>query len=108
MIQKLLGTTTQQKDIDHLLLLQQHLESPRKDYQPDWDEVASRWLDMIRPIWFERLTGKRNKPLLLKDIQKDLLAQPDWLIQSLEDNFREFPLLPNVEERIKACIIGVN
>ena len=107
-IQKLLGMTTQQKNIDHLLLLQQHLESPRKDYQPDWDEVASRWLDMIRPVWFERLTGKRNKPLLLKDIRKDLLARHEWLIQSLEDNFRVFPLLPNVEERIKACIIGVN
>ena len=107
-IQKLLGMTTQQKHIDHLLLLKQHLESPSKDYQPDWDEVASRWLDMIRPIWFERLTGRRNKPLLLKDIRKDLLARPEWLIKSLEENFREFPLLPGIEERIKACIIGVN
>tara|TARA_R110001592_G_scaffold363391_1_gene687070 strand:+ start:27971 stop:28129 length:159 start_codon:yes stop_codon:yes gene_type:complete len=29
-------------------------------------------------------------------------------IKSLEENFREFPLLPGIEERIKACIIGVN
>ncbi|RLA45127.1 MAG: helicase [Gammaproteobacteria bacterium] len=107
-IQKLLASTTQQKTIDHLLRLKQLLESPSKDQQPDWDEVASRWLDMIRPVWFERLTGRRNKPLLLKDIRKDLLARPDWLIKSLEENFREFPLLPSIEERIKACIVGVN
>jgi hypothetical protein len=106
-IHRLLGMTTQQKTIDHLVRLKQLLESPSKDHQPNWDEVASRWLDMIRPIWFERLTGKRNKPLLLEDIRKDLLARPEWLIQSLEDNFREFPLLPGIEERIKACIIGV-
>jgi hypothetical protein len=106
-IQKLLVSSSQQKAIDHLLRLKQLLESPSKEYQPDWDEVASRWLDMIRPVWFERLTGKRNKPLLLKDIRKDLLARPEWLIQSLEENFREFPLLPGIEERIKACIIGV-
>lgn len=107
-IQKLLTITGEQRAIDHLLRLKNLLESPSNDHQPDWEEVASRWLDMIRPVWFERLSGRRNKPLLLKDIRKDLLARPDWLIQSLEENFREFPLLPGIEERIKACIIGVS
>lgn len=106
-LEKLLAKAKQQDSIDHLLRLKQLLDSTDQEQQPDWDEVASRWLDMIRPVWFERLTARRNKPLLLKDIRNDLLARPDWLIKSLETNFREFPLLPSIEKRIKACIIGV-
>ena len=77
-------------------------------YQPDWDAVAARWLDVIRPVWFEMLTQrKRSRPLLLKDIRKELLARKVWLLGEVLDKFREFPVLPGPEERVKACIIGI-
>lgn len=97
-----------QKQVDHLEALIRMLINPPHDQQPDWDEVASRWLDLIRPVWFEKLSGKRKKPLLLKDIRKELLSRPDWLMEQLENHFREFPMLPKPEERIRACIIGVS
>src|SRR5690606_17239537 len=96
------------KSLKHLNELENMLRNPPPNRQPDWDEVASRWLDLIRPVWFDRLSGKRSKLLLLKDIRRDLLAKPDWLIAELENHFREFPVLRGHEERIKACIIGVN
>lgn len=93
--------------VDHLQLIQGMLLDPRPERQPDWDKVASQWLDVIRPVWFEKLASKRNKPLLLKDIRKDLLARPIVLIEQLEKHFQRFPVLPSPEERIRACIIGV-
>ena len=42
------------------------LTDPLPEKQPDWDEVASMWLDVIRPVWFEALSGARNKPLRQK------------------------------------------
>jgi superfamily II DNA or RNA helicase len=97
-----------QREVEHLGALIKMLKNPPPDKQPDWDEVASRWLDLIRPVWFEKLSGKRKKPLLLKDIRNDLLSQPDWLMEQLETHFREFPMLPKPEERVRACIIGVS
>ena len=80
-----------------------------KDRQPDWDEVASRWLDVIRPVWYERLTAKgRRKPLLLKDIRTDLLKMEDKLGAEVIQGFASFPLLSPPDERIAACIIGVD
>ncbi len=96
------------KHIDHLLDVEKMLINPPKDKQPDWDEVASRWLDVIRPVWFEKLNNPRNKPLLLKDIRNELLKEPKWLISEIVEHFRRFPILPGPEERIKACIIGVS
>ena len=85
------------------------LDRTVSDYQPDWDEVAGRWLDVIRPVWFEMLTKrKRSRPLLLKDIRKELLAQGEWLTDEVLQKFKEFPMLPSPEERVKACIIGVS
>lgn len=97
----------QQESVDHLLQLQAMLKRPMPDQQPDWDAVASTWLDMIRPVWFDRLSESRTKPLLLKDIRKDLLKQPGRLIEQIEQHFSRFPVLRNPEERIKACIVGV-
>lgn len=97
----------QQERVDHLRELQKMLRNPPPDQQPDWDSVGTKWLDMIRPVWFERLSEYRNRPLLLKDIRNDLLADPEHLITQLEAHFAQFPVLRRPEERIKACIIGV-
>ena len=106
-IGKLVRKTESHKHIDHLLDVEKMLINPPRDKQPDWDEVASRWLDVIRPVWFEKLNNPKKKPLLLKDIRNELLNEPKWLINEIVKHFRQFPILPGSEERIKACIIGV-
>jgi hypothetical protein len=41
----------------------------------NWDVIAERWLDLIRPAWYAALSGRRKqaRPLLLKDVRQDLL-----------------------------------
>lgn len=97
----------QQTQVDHLRELLGMLRNPPAGQQPDWDVIASQWLDIIRPVWFDRLSSQRNKPLLLQHIRKDLLNRPDWVIEQLENHFAKFPVLRNPEERIKACIVGI-
>jgi len=100
---------SRQVDVEHLKDIIDMLERNRPQYQPDWDEVAGRWLDVIRPVWFEMLSQrKRARPLLLKDIRKELLKRRSWLLGEVLDQFREFPILPGPEERVRACIIGVD
>ncbi len=96
-----------QDTVDHLTALQNILRNV-SNRQPDWDEVAARWLDVIRPVWFERLNDpKRKKPLLLRDILPDLQAKPEWLIEQMEAHFQKFPVLPDSDERVRVCIVGV-
>jgi hypothetical protein len=96
-----LGLTAQ------LDMLRRALQVTEPDRQPDWDEVATRWLEIIRPVWYGRLTGRRKKPLLLRDIRRDLLKNRAQLATALIERFAEFPVLPPPDERIRACIIGV-
>lgn len=98
--------TEQEQDLFSRLL--RMVQAPPEGQQPNWDEVASRWLDVIRPVWYERLKSSRRELLLLRDIRSDLLAKPDWLAEQLLKHFREFPLLASQEQRIRACIVGVN
>jgi hypothetical protein len=93
--------------VDHLYEIQKVLTSDHLDGQPDWDEIASRWLDVIRPVWFEKLAGKRNKPLLLKDIRKDLLARPERLARMVTAHFRVLPAVVPADQRVRACVVGV-
>lgn len=70
------GVAGRQLDVDHLVSILRMLDHSVASCQPDWDAVAGRWLDVIRPVWFEVLTKrKRSRPLLLKDIRKELLAR---------------------------------
>ena len=102
------GATGKQEDVDHLVNIIEMLDRNLPNYHPDWDEVAGRWLDVIRPVWFEMLTErKRSRPLLLRDIRKELLARGPWLTEQILHRCREFPVLPGPEERVKACIVGV-
>ncbi len=57
-----------QEALDHHQAIIDMLRDPNPERQPDWDEVAARWLDLIRPVWHARLKLPRKKPLLLKDI----------------------------------------
>ena len=59
--------------------------------QSVWDEVASRWLDLIRPVWYERLrAGGRNKSVLLKDIRAAVIITSEAeLLPKILDGFEE-------------------
>ncbi|WP_430009755.1 SNF2-related protein [Methylophaga lonarensis] len=96
-----------QERLDAYCVLLDAVTKPLPDFQPNWDELASRWLDLIRPIWYEKLHSSRIKLLLLKDIKKDLIAREDTLGPELIEAFSVFPRQQNIDERIIACIIGV-
>jgi hypothetical protein len=87
--------------------LRKVLEGRNPERQPDWDEVAARWLDLIRPIWYDRLKSNRTKPLLLKHIRGELITREADLGPRCIEQFRSFPVVPSPDERIRVCIIGV-
>lgn len=76
--------------------------------RPDLESVAENWLDLIRPLWFEKLRDrkKRRRPLLLKDLRTDLMKKP-FGIDEVEQKFREVPLVDSLDERIAACVVGI-
>lgn len=88
--------------------LQRLLAESHPERQPDWDEVAARWLDLIRPVWYDRLKAKRKKPLLLKDIRRDLISKEAELGPLCIERFHSFPIVPSTDVRIRVCILGVN
>ncbi len=97
-----------QNQAEFFALLLGELEHPRPEQQPDWDALAIRWLDLIRPVWFDKLGASgRSRPLLLKDLRRDLLARPDWLGAQITEQFQQLPLMPPVDRRIRAAIVGV-
>jgi hypothetical protein len=74
----------------------------------DWDAVAEGWLDLIRPTWYERLTTrKRVRPLLLKDIRRDLLGLRRLPLEQILARFENLPTQAPLDERVAACILGL-
>ena len=74
----------------------------------DWDAVAEGWLDLIRPTWYERLTTrKRVRPLLLKDIRRDLLGPRRLPLEQILARFENLPTQAPLDERVAACILGL-
>lgn len=98
-----------QTEIDDISELLHVLTEPIVGIQPDWEEVAARWLDLIRPVWYETLQDSgRHKPLLLKDIRNNLIASKAELLPKILREFgREFPAQQSLDERIVSCIVGV-
>ena len=94
--------------VDVLDALIRLLDSPAPDAQPDWDELATRWLDLIRPVWFSQLEApRRTRPLLLKDLRGALTERADWLEREVMQHFDEIPVMQGLDRRIRACIVGV-
>ena len=98
-----------QDELDVLSALVAVLSNPGAEVQPDWEELAARWLDLIRPVWYEKLQEtKRRKPLLLKDIRKDLIASEKNLVPRVITEFtKAFPAQRPADERIVSCIVGI-
>ena len=74
----------------------------------DWDTVAEKWLDLIRPAWYSRLLArKRLRPLTLSEIRGDLLGEKRLSVGAVVGAFEGIEALPPIEERVVSCIIGV-
>ena len=88
-----------------LQLLQPYSKEP-----VDPSSLAERWLDLIRPIWYDCLKQQRRRhgPLRLKDIRQVLLDSP-LETHALKAAFTGIDLgyLKPLDERIVAAIIGV-
>jgi hypothetical protein len=75
----------------------------------DWDDLAERWLDLVRPVWYARLlTPKRRRPLTLREIRKDLMGEKKIPLSTLLASFEGVHVLPPIEERVVSCIIGIS
>ena len=96
-----------QNKVDGYKIIIDALSQPSPEHQPDWDELASTWLDLIRPTWYTKLAQPRARPLLLKDIRKELLQDEESFGAKIFSAFQSFPELPPPDERISVCIIGV-
>jgi hypothetical protein len=79
-----------------------------QDVVVDLGTLAECWLDLIRPHWYTRLQQgrKRGRPLLLKDLRGDLLANPLTTEQLQTVLDRDFWMRP-LAERVVAAIIAV-
>lgn len=88
-----------------LRLLKQDSKEP-----VDPSSLAERWLDLIRPTWYDCLLQQRRRhgPLRLKDIRQILIDQP-FETQQLRIAFAGLDLgyLKPLDERIVAAIVGV-
>ena len=75
----------------------------------NWDVIAERWLDLIRPAWYAALSGRRKqaRPLLLKDVRQDLLHGKPLELSDVLRAFVPVPTLQPLDERLAACILGV-
>ena len=111
LLDMLRDAAAQQKQlcVEELTAILDALTRPEPQAQPDWDEIAARWLDLIRPIWYERLKRPRPRPrpLLLKDIRRDVLNAGESFRAQVLQAFESIPILQTPDERIAACIIGV-
>ena len=76
-------------------------------YVPDWGAIADRWLDLIRPVWYERLKDRRKRPLLLSDIRPDLLGDKKLKFDDIVEQFSSLPRAIPADKRVVAVILGV-
>jgi superfamily II DNA or RNA helicase len=93
------------------LKLQQILSVFGQEYRArsvDWDDVAERWLELVRPVWYEGLRKrKRARPLTLKDIRTELLGAKRLEPSAIIREFESVEALPALDERVVSCVLGV-
>jgi len=97
-----------QEAIEYYTKLLDVLQMNDRRYVPDWGAIADRWLDLIRPIWYERLTDRRKRPLLLRDIRSDLLGDKKRKYEDIVEHFSSLPSATPADKRVVAVILGVS
>ncbi len=106
--QKQAAARQDQESLEVYMSLSQLLKSTDKDRQPDWDLVSTTWLDLVRPIWHEYLPEARKTIPMLKDIRKKLINVEADLGPRIMHAFDDLQPQNSLDERIRACIIGVD
>ncbi len=96
-------------DVDKLRTILSAMQDDDPELWIDWDLVAERWLDLIRPVWYERLTGRRKqtRPLLLRDVRAALKDTRPLELTQVFAAFLPLPTLQPLDERLAACILGI-
>lgn len=97
------------EDAERLRIILAAMEGGDPEIWINWDLLAERWLDLIRPVWYEGLTGrkKKSRPLLLKDVRNDLIGPKPLSLGAVFQAFLPLPTLQPLDERLAACILGV-
>jgi hypothetical protein len=105
-------TALAEKHLDVYERLRRTLNVFKDEYQGrgvDWDAMAEKWLDLIRPAWYARLLGRRRlRPLRLKDIRSDLLNGKRLDFDTVTRELEQIDALPPLHERVVSCILGMN
>ncbi|MBC7970022.1 MAG: helicase [Verrucomicrobia bacterium] len=84
------------------------LTQPESEEPVDLGSIAERWLDLIRPVWYDQLTQRRRaSPLRLRDIRQVLIEQEPLKTEDIQAKFSELRFLKPLDERIVAAIVGV-
>jgi len=103
------GSRPNQERVDFYGALLRVLDTSDAEIQPDWDDLATRWLRIIRPIWHEKIQARRTRPLLLKDLFKTLSKREEELWPTIStvidlDTIRQ---LAATKARLSSCIVGL-
>ena len=96
-----------QEELEYYTKLLDVLKMNDRRYVPDWAAIADRWLDLIRPVWYERLKDRRKRPLLLRDIRPDLLGDRKLNFDDIVKQFSKLPSAIPADKRVVAVILGV-
>ena len=86
-------------------LLGQKIETQRA---VNWSLMADHWLELVRPVWYEKLnTARGRRAILLADLRDTLIKEP----LPFEKVYERFVVMPDstthVSERVAACIVGI-
>jgi hypothetical protein len=97
-----------QEELEYYSRLLDILKMNDRRYVPDWAAIADRWLDLIRPVWYERLKEPRKRPLLLQDIRPDLLGKKKLTFDDIVNQFSRLPSATPADKRVVAVILGIS
>ncbi len=79
----------------------------KREHTVDLNALAEWWLDLIRPIWYERLKTRRGlRPLLLRNIRRDVIAAGIETYQLQAVLERDLLIRP-LDARVASAIVGV-
>lgn len=84
------------------------LDGSHPNASPDWNDMAERWLDLIRPVWYGQLSERRRgRALLLRDLRPLLLKEQRLEFDAVREAFGTVKQARPLDEQVAACILGV-
>jgi len=105
--QKKVSADQDQDTLEFYTSLLDLLRSKNINSQPDWEYFSTTWLDLVRPIWHEFLPHTKKKIPMLKDIRSRVIKSEENLRAPIFQAFDNLIPQPGLDERIKACIVGI-